>query len=222
MFTGIIKETGTIKRIITRDDDIEIEVSGKGGIKAVKIGDSISVNGICLTVKSCKENIFSFDVSSNTLNNTDLRSARANYIVNLEDSLAPGDKLGGHFVAGHVDSVNKLLDISREGRSFVMTFSLDPGIRPFIAPRGSIAINGISLTVTDVKETSFKTVIIPHTYKNTNLMHKNIGDTVNIEIDLLARYIINYLDGKDKPGKKPVHEKNKILKEKLSKYGFTK
>ncbi len=222
MFTGIIKETGTIKRIISRDEDIEIEVSGRRLAEDVKIGDSISVNGICLTVKSCKGKSFSFDISSNTLNNTDLGSARAGDIVNLEDSLTPGDKLGGHFVTGHIDSVNKILDITRTGRSFVVTLGLDPGIRPFLAPRGSIAINGISLTVIEVTGNSFKVVVIPHTYKNTNLMHKKTGDRVNVEVDMLARYIVNHLDGRDLPAKKSIQEKDKILKEKLDKYGFTK
>ena len=222
MFTGIIKETGKIKRIIERDNDIEIEIYSENLPADVKVGDSISVNGVCLTVKSFKGSSFSFDVSSNTLNNTDLRSARAGDIVNLEDSLTPGDKLGGHFVTGHIDSVNKILDITRAGRSFVMSLDFNPGIRPSLAPRGSIAINGISLTVTEVGQNYFKVVIIPHTYKNTNLLNKNIGDRVNIEIDILARYIVNYLDVRDTDNKKSIQEKDKILKEKLDKYGFTK
>ena len=222
MFTGIIKETGTIKRIINRGNDIEIEISAKDMAGDIKIGDSISVNGICLTVKSYKGNSFCFDVSSNTLNNTGLMSAEAGDIVNLEDSLAPGDKLGGHFVTGHIDSVNKILDISRLGRSFVMTFDFNSRIYPFLAPRGSLAINGISLTIMEVTENSFKIVIIPHTYKNTNLAYKKIGDTVNIEIDILARYIVNYLDTGGIADKRPIQEKDKILREKLDKYGFTK
>ncbi len=221
MFTGIIKETGTIKRILNKDNDIEIEISAKGLAGDIKIGDSISVNGICLTVKSYKGNSFSFDVSSNTLNNTSLISARAGDIVNLEDSLATGDKLGGHFVTGHIDSVNKILGISRLGRSIVLTFDFNPGIFPFLAPRGSLAVNGISLTIAEVTENSFKVVIIPHTYKNTNLVYKKTGDTVNIEIDILARYIVNYLNTRDTANKKSIHEKDKILREKLDKYGFT-
>ncbi len=222
MFTGIIKETGTIKRIINRDTDIEIEVTGKGLAGDIKIGDSISVNGICLTVKSCRGNSFAFDVSSNTLNSTDLLFAEAGDIVNLEDSLAPSDKLGGHFVTGHIDSVNNILDISPLGRSIVMTFDINSRIYPFLAPRGSLAINGISLTITEVTENYLKVVIIPHTYKNTNLSHKKTGDRVNIEIDILARYIAHYLDGRDIADKKSTQEKDKILKEKLDKYGFTK
>ena len=216
MFTGIIKETGTIKQITDKGQDIEFEVISSVLIKDVKTGDSIAINGICLTVKSFDGDSFTFDVSSSTLAHTNLAELKTGDKVNLEDSLTPSDKLGGHFVSGHIDCTAKVIGIEKTGRAYEITFDLPSEAAPFITERGSVAIDGISLTVTEVTGDSFKVVIIPHTFENTILGSKGTGSSVNIEVDMLARYIANYLNNKQKTS----GEKDRILKEKLEKYGF--
>lgn len=219
MFTGIIKETGTITRIIDRGQDKELTVTAGKLAGSINMGDSVSVDGVCLTVKDFDTGSFSFDVSSSTLKKSSLGNLKEGDSVNLEDSLLPDDKIGGHFVSGHVDSVSSIIDIIETGRSYEVTFSIDAAIAPFIAPRGSVAIDGISLTVTEATGDSFKTVIIPHTYKNTTLGRKKVGDSVNVEADMLARYIVNYLSHKQ-DSKDDQLEKDRILKEKLKENGF--
>ncbi len=217
MFTGIIKETGIIKKITDKVQDIEFEVSSSVLIKDIKTGDSIAINGVCLTVKSFDRDSFIFDVSSNTLAHTNLGELKTGDRVNLEDSLAPGDKLGGHFVSGHIDCTARITSIGKTGRAYEITFELPPEAAPFIAERGSVAVDGISLTVTEAARDSFKVVIIPYTFENTIIRSKNAGSSVNIEVDMLARYIANYLNNKNQ---KTSSEKDRILKEKLEKHGF--
>jgi len=204
MFTGIIKETGKIKKITDKVQDIEFEVSSSVLLKDVKTGDSIAINGVCLTVKSFDGDSFTFDVSSNTLAHTNLGELKTGDRVNLEDSLTPSDKLG-------------ITSIGKTGRAYEITFELPSEAAPFITERGSVAIDGISLTVAEVAGDSFKVVIIPHTFENTILRSKGTGSSVNIEVDMLARYIANYLNNKNQ---KTSGEKDRILKEKLEKYGF--
>jgi len=216
MFTGIIKETGKIKKITDKVHDIEFEVSSSVLLKDVKTGDSIAINGVCLTVKSFNGDSFAFDVSSNTLAHTNLGGLKTGDMVNLEDSLTPSDKLGGHFVSGHIDCTAKISHIEKTGRAYEITFELPIEAAPFITKRGSVAVDGISLTVTEAAGDSFKVVIIPHTFENTILGNKRAGSSVNIEVDILARYIANYLNNKQKTS----GEKDRILKEKLEKYGF--
>jgi len=219
VFTGIIKETGTIKQITDKGQDIEFEVISSVLIKDVKTGDSIAINGICLTVKSFDGDSFTFDVSSSTLAHTNLAELKTGDKVNLEDSLTPSDKLGGHFVSGHIDCTAKVICIEKTGRAYEITFDLPSEAAPFITERGSVAIDGISLTVTEVAGDSFKVVIIPHTFENTILGNKSTGSSVNIEVDMIARYIANYLNNKNNK-QKISGEKDRILKEKLEKYGF--
>ena len=220
MFTGIIKEMGTITSLADKGRDREFTVKTEVLSGSINMGDSISVNGVCLTVKDFDRESFSSDVSSNTLEYSNLGDLKAGDQVNLEDSLSPDGKLGGHFVSGHVDAVAAITGISGTGRSYELTFDLNEDIEPYIAVRGSVSVDGISLTVTKVSDSNFKTVIIPHTYKNTTLGSKGIGDTVNIEVDMLARYIVNYLS-RQKQGEDP-GEKDRMLKEKLEKNGFIK
>lgn len=216
MFTGIIKEIGKIKKITDKVQDIEFEVSSSVLLKDVKTGDSIAINGVCLTVRRFDGNSFTFDISSNTLAHTNLGELKTGDRVNLEDSLTPSDKLGGHFVSGHIDCTARITGIGKTGRAYEVTFELPSEAAPFITERGSVAIDGISLTVTEVTGDSFKVVIIPHTFENTILGSKGNGSSVNIEVDMLARYIANYINNKQKTS----GEKDRILKEKLEKYGF--
>jgi len=220
MFTGIIKETGTISGIIDMGEDKEFEIKAGKLIEDINTGDSISINGVCLTVKSFDFGSFTFDISSSTLKYTNLGDAKTGDIVNLEDALSLEDKLGGHFVSGHIDGVASVIDIKRTGRSYEMTFSLGSEIAPFIAGRGSVAIDGISLTVTEVESDSFKTVIIPHTFENTTLGKKGTGETVNIEADMLARYIVNYISRQEIINTDTSVKNDMLLKEKLKENGF--
>jgi riboflavin synthase len=209
---------GIITSLSDKGQDREFTIKTEVLAGSINMGDSISVNGVCLTVKHFDMESFSVDVSYNTLKYSNLGDLKAGDQVNLEDSLSPDGKLGGHFVSGHVDAVAAITDIANTGRSYEIVFDLQEDIAPYIAARGSIAIDGISLTVTEVTDSRIKTVIIPHTYENTTLGSKGIGDTVNIEVDMLARYIVNYLS-RQKQGEDP-GEKDRILKEKLEKNGF--
>lgn len=236
MFTGIIKELGKVKKIINKYKNAEIEIISNKLIKSMDIGDSISVNGCCLTVKSYTDSSFKCDISFATLNTTTFKYIKPGQIVNLEDSLTPKDKLGGHFVSGHVDTTGKILKISKAGDSYKFYIELLPQILPYIALKGSIAVEGISLTVAELKDDCFGLVIIPHTFYNTNLKFKMVGDFVNIEVDLISRYIAhilkyyNYVDSNylhheeiNKTKKNILPRLNdKQLKEKLTKYGFIK
>ncbi len=221
MFTGIIKETGRIRKITDRSRDVEIEIQCRETLRDLDTGDSISVNGVCLTVTGHDNEGFSSDISFNTLNTTSLKHLKSGDVVNLESSLTPADKLGGHIVNGHVDCIGKILKISRTGRSYIFSIELPVSVRDFITPKGSIAIDGISLTISEVKSNNFSVVIIPYTYENTNLSQKNPGDIVNIEVDMLARYVVKFLQSRNAEIINPPELKDKILKEKLKKYGFT-
>lgn len=222
MFTGIIKETGIINKIADLGGDKQFEIKARKLIEDINTGDSISVNGICLTVKSFDSDSFTFDISSNTIKYTNLTDAKTGDLVNLEDALSPKDKMGGHFVSGHIDAAVPIQNIKMTGRSYELTFDLDSKIAPFIADKGSVAIDGISLTVTEVDANSFKTIIIPHTFENTALGKKSIGETVNIEADMLARYIVNHLSRQEASNNDGPINNDKILKEKLENNGFIK
>lgn len=222
MFTGLIKETGKIRKIIDKGRDREIEIQCLKILRDLYIGDSISVNGICLTVRSWSSEGFTCDISFSTLNTTSLKYLNTGDMVNLENSLTPHDKLGGHFVSGHVDCTGKILKMERIGRSYLIELELPSDIRDFVALKGSIAIDGISLTISEVKGESFSVVIIPYTYENTNLSNRKPGDIVNIEVDMLARYIVNFLQVRQIDNIDSQELKDKILKEKLEKHGFTK
>ncbi|OFW50612.1 MAG: riboflavin synthase subunit alpha [Actinobacteria bacterium RBG_13_35_12] len=222
MFTGIIKETGRIRKIIDRNGDIEIKIQCRKILEDLDTGDSISVNGVCLTVTGLDNEGFSCDISFNTLNTTSLKYINTGDIINLESSLTTSGKLGGHFVNGHVDCTVKILKISGIGRSYIFNLELPANIRDFVALKGSIAIDGISLTVSEVKNDNFSVVIIPYTYKNTNLSHRKPGDIVNIEVDMIARYTVNFLQSRNIDDTYSRKLKDEILKEKLEKHGFTK
>jgi riboflavin synthase len=220
MFTGIIKETGIIEDITNRGEDKEFKINAVKILEEINTGDSISINGACLTVKSYDSHSFSSDISSNTLRHTNFDYARTGDPVNLEPSLSPKDRIGGHFLSGHIDGVAKITDVKRAGRSFLITFKPEIDLSLFIAERGSIAIDGISLTVTEAGTDNFKTVIIPHTFENTTLGRKGMGETVNIEVDMIARYIVNYLSFQKTAESSISKINDDILKEKLEKNGF--
>jgi riboflavin synthase len=189
MFTGIIKEIGKVNKIKDSGENKEVEISSTNIIKTMNTGDSIAVNGCCLTVKKLSKNSFLCDISYNTLNSTTFRFLKIGEYVNLEDSLSPNSKIGGHFVAGHIDCTAKILKITRIGNSYKLDIQIPEQILQYTAPKGSIALDGISLTIAESVKNCFSTAIIPYTFNNTNLKLKEAGDFVNVEVDLMSRYM---------------------------------
>jgi riboflavin synthase len=190
MFTGIIVAKGQVGSIREKGGDLELAIDAKGlDNRHLNIGDSVSVQGACLTVTRQEGAQFFADVSRETMAKTTLGTLVAGSDVNLEPSLRAGDALGGHLVSGHVDGVGKLVDMVEDARSWRLTFEVPAALSRFIAPKGSVCVNGVSLTVNDVREARFDVNIIPHTRTVTTLGDLHVGDGVNIEIDVIARYL---------------------------------
>ncbi|PCJ02784.1 MAG: riboflavin synthase [Alphaproteobacteria bacterium] len=197
MFTGLVREIGVVRSIIKSRGDMRIEIGTLMNLSSVQLGASICCSGCCLTVVDKTESSFSVDVSNETLSKTIIDAWQIKTRINLEPSLKVGDDMGGHFVSGHVDATTKILEIKEEGGSYRLKITIPSALRIFIAEKGSVTIDGISLTVNDVDDTSFNVNIIPHTWAKTTLSDRQVGDEVNIEIDLLARYAVNMLNKKD-------------------------
>ena len=190
MFTGIVLAKGRLTSITERGGDLELGIDAAGLDSArLGIGDSISVQGACLTVTRRQGSCFFADVSRETMAKTTLGKLKAGSSVNLEPSLRAGDALGGHMVSGHVDALGVLRQLTEDARSRRMEFELPADLMRFVAPKGSICINGVSLTINKVEGPRFDVNIIPHTLKETTLGGLGIDDEVNIEIDVVARYL---------------------------------
>lgn len=190
MFTGIIAAVGKVAAIEPRGDDVRITIDAATlDLADSRIGDSIAVNGICLTAVTLAPPRFSADVSVETLKRTTLGEWRVGTPVNLELALRAADRLGGHLVSGHVDGIGELVSIAPAGRSQVFHFRLPPTLMRYVAEKGSICINGVSLTVNGVTADTFNVNIVPHTLSATDLANLTPGRSVNIEVDLLARYV---------------------------------
>ena len=188
MFSGIIEKLGIVKNIDTGEAP-KLAIAARGWLDDISIGDSIAVNGVCLTVTELSSDEFSADVMPETLRKTDLGELNTGDTVNLEKALRVGDRLGGHFVSGHVDRPGTIKSEAEEKNAVILSLRTSPDIMEFIAPKGSVAIDGISLTVVDVFKDGFSVSLIPHTMSVTTLGRKKPGSTVNIEVDMLARYI---------------------------------
>lgn len=197
MFTGLVQEIGVVRSVKKTRGDLRIEIGTRLNLSAVQLGASICCSGCCLTVVDKTENSFSVDVSNESLSKTIIDAWQVKTRINLEPSLKVGDDLGGHFVSGHVDATTKILKITEAGGSYRLKIAVPPTLKIFIAEKGSVTLDGISLTVNDVDDTSFNVNIIPHTWAKTTLSDRSVGDEVNIEIDLLARYAVNMLNKKD-------------------------
>jgi riboflavin synthase len=188
MFTGIITDVGRV-RSIERRGDSRFEIETAYDTASVEIGASIACSGACLTVVDKGQGWFAVDVSAETLSKTNLGSWTEGTPINLERSLRLGDELGGHIVLGHVDGVGTIAAIEREGDSYRFLFEAPKALKSFIAPKGSIAVNGVSLTVNEVDGATFGINIIPHTQKMTTFGKSAPGDPINLEVDVLARYV---------------------------------
>ena len=190
MFTGIILAKGRITSLLERGGDLELGVDAAGlDVARIAIGDSICVQGVCLTVTRKQEACFFADVSRETMAKTTLGRLKIGSNVNLEPSLRAGDPLGGHLVSGHVDAAGSLKRIDQDARSWRLEFELPPSLMRFVAAKGSICLNGVSLTVNKVEGARFDVNIIPHTHAVTTLGELRVGDEVNVEIDVVARYL---------------------------------
>jgi riboflavin synthase len=189
MFTGIIEETGVIKSIRHGNRSTELTIGAELILADIKIGDSISTNGICLTVTRYDHQTFTIDAMPETLRNTSIGLLKPGHIVNLERALRLCDRLGGHLVSGHIDGTGIVKQITRDDNAIRIDVGADPSILRYIVARGSVAIDGISLTVTHVNPGQFGVSIIPHTQKSTSLHHRKSGDVVNIECDMIAKYV---------------------------------
>lgn len=189
MFSGIIADVGSIAQVTDRDGGLRLVIATKVlDLNDVQIGDSIAVNGVCLTVIEHAANTFTVEVSKETLNCTVGLSAQ-NAPVNLEKALRLADRLGGHLVSGHVDGVGEVIEFADLGESWKLTVRAPQALAKYIAIKGSITINGVSLTINQVSGNEFSVNLIPHTLAMTNLKHLRSGSRVNLEVDLIARYV---------------------------------
>ncbi len=196
MFTGIILAVGKITAMTPRGGDVRLSIhTGKLPLADTNLGDSIAVNGVCLTAVELGHDYFIADVSNETLSRTSLATAQIGSPVNLELALTPTTRLGGHIVSGHVDGVGTIIDKKNDGRSIRFTIQAPDNLAKYIAEKGSICINGISLTVNEVNGASFDINIVPHTLKETTLNDATIGTKVNLEVDVLARYMERLMKG---------------------------
>jgi riboflavin synthase len=190
MFTGIIKELGRVRRISGLGGIYKLSVEAKDIAGGLKIGGSVCVNGICLTLTGKDNNILDFDVMGETFKRTNISKLRIGESVNLEDALRAGDPMGGHFVTGHIDCVGRIKDVRRSGDDHSVEVSFPQEYKKFVVEKGSISLDGISLTVGRVSDASAVVHIIPHTLKTTTLGTRRHGDEVNIEFDILGKYIL--------------------------------
>ena len=189
MFTGLVEEVGTVVAVRGRDYGTELQIAAPGAAKHVNPGESIAVNGCCLTLTSCCNDCLSFDLLEETIARTNLHNLRQDNPVNLERALRADARVGGHFVQGHVDCVAPILAFDRKGADFRLETALPEKSAHYVASKGSITVNGISLTVAEVLPGSFAVWIIPYTKRHTNLDRATIGDLVNLEFDILAKYV---------------------------------
>ncbi len=189
MFTGIVEGLGKVKRLTMKGADAVLDIESGIDMNDVSLGDSIAVNGACLTVTAKNQINFQADVSAETLSRTTLKFLQAGHRVNLEKSLRVGGFVGGHFVLGHVDATARILSQTQKSGSLILAIEMNETIARYIVEKGSVAIDGISLTVNKLEKNRFYVNIIPHTAANTTLPAKKEGDMVNIETDILGKYV---------------------------------
>lgn len=198
MFTGIIEELGTIKRIAIQGNSGQIAIRASKILEGTKIGDSIAVNGICLTVTSVQKDGFTADIMAETVRRSSLSHAGNGDKVNLERAMAADGRFGGHIVSGHIDGTGKILSYRKEENAVWVTLGTTEEISNLIVEKGSICIDGISLTVAKAGNSSFQVSVIPHTGEETTLLKKKTGDSVNLETDIIGKYVQKLLGRKDK------------------------
>lgn len=234
MFTGIIEETGVVERLDLSGHSGKIRIKAKKVLSGTRIGDSIAVNGICLTVVTFDDTGFTADVMSETVKRSSLSLCKAGTCVNLERALALGERFGGHIVSGHIDGTGIISDIRRDENAVRIRIKTPPSILRLIVRKGSIAIDGISLTVADVSYDSFEVSVIPHTGGETTLLSKKKGEPVNLENDVIGKYVERLMEqgglnageahpsegSEEKPDKERAGKKSVLDLEYLAEHGF--
>lgn len=191
MFTGIVEELGTVKGLTKKKNLYTLSLSAKRVVKGVKLGDSIAVNGVCLTVTSFSKTVLKFDMMRETLEASTLSRLKAKQKVNLERALKMSSRLGGHFVTGHADGIGEVIDVIHRENWTEVVVRIDKALRKFVAKKGSITVDGVSLTVGECKGNRFSVYLIPFTKDVTTFGQLKKGDQVNVEVDILARYVLN-------------------------------
>ena len=197
MFTGIVEEVGIIKKITDKTSGVQIDISANKIMEDIDIGDSIAVNGVCLTVIKHLKNSFSLDLVSETLQKSNLGDLQIGNTVNLERALRANGRFGGHIVQGHVETLGVILEKQDQDDGALLSIGLDPEWMRFCIAKGSIAIDGISLTIAKIEANIIQIALIPHTLENTTLGNKGKSDTLNIETDIIGKYVTNLLSFED-------------------------
>ena len=190
MFTGIIETVGSVGSVTRQDEKARMRIDTDPAFGGFELGESIAVNGVCLTVAEAGTNSFSVDMTTETLSRTSFMQVDANTPVNLERALTPNKTMSGHFVMGHVDQVGSVVGIEQKSGEVLFRFQHPPELSPFIIEKGSIAIDGISLTVFDCRDHQFTVSVIPFTWDHTNLNARKTGDAINIECDMIGKYVL--------------------------------
>jgi riboflavin synthase len=217
MFTGIIQAVGMVKAIENKSEGVLIKIETSNDFKNIELGESIAVNGTCLTAIAVMDKEFSANLSAETLTKTSLDKIRVNTAVNLERSLTPQTKMSGHFVMGHVDEVGSIVEIKKQDGQTLFRFKHSDNMASYVVEKGSIAVDGISLTIFDCRENCFSIAVIPFTLNHTNLKDRKIGDKVNLECDMIGKYVVKACEkilGDRSSGEIP------ITPEFLKRYGF--
>ncbi len=190
MFTGIIETVGKVGSIEHKDDKARMRIDTDSEFGDFELGESIAVNGVCLTVADAEPNAFSVDMTTETLSRTSFQQVKDGTTVNLERALTPNKSMSGHFVLGHVDQVGSIVNIEKKTGEVLFRFQHPPELAPYIIEKGSIAIDGISLTVFDCRDNQFSVSVIPFTWEHTNLNARKAGDSVNLECDMIGKYVL--------------------------------
>lgn len=193
MFTGLVKAIGKIEKITSNASGKVFTIQAPQLVEHIGIDDSVATNGTCLTATEVTDTSFKVQAVHVTLEKTNLGDLGVGSSVNLELALRAQDRLGGHFVQGHVNGIGQLKSVIQKGDNWEMSFSIPSELRKYLILEGSICLDGISLTIAELAETQFMVSIIPHTYENTTLREKKIGDSINIEVDMMAKYLENFL-----------------------------
>ena len=215
MFTGIIEEVGTVEAVKKSGSSLQLTIKGKVVLEDIHLGDSIAVNGVCLTATSIGNTTFTADVMPETFRRSSLSGVKKGSLVNLERAMAAGGRFGGHIVAGHVDGMGTITELKEEENAVWVTIKAEAAILRYVIEKGSIAIDGISLTVAYVDDSCFKVSVIPHTASETTLLGKEAGDRVNLECDIIGKYVEKLMQPAGTEGKT-----SGITMELLAKHGF--
>jgi len=193
MFTGIVEEVGKVTRVEMRAGGMRVQVKASTVLEGTKPGDSILVDGICLTVEDLSDQMFRAFLSAETLTKTTFGDVKTGRMVNLERSLALGDRLGGHLVSGHVEARGRIRDLNKDGETYLLTVSVPGEFAPYVAPKGSVSVDGVSLTIAEGTQGAFTVSLIPETFEKTTFPLKTTGDFVNLEPDLILKYVMSVI-----------------------------